>query len=498
MKTVEELIEWSLAYAEAALYLDEEDVPYYRNLLLSHFKKNAPAEVQIDFDALLKMERPDPLVEEWTETLKAAGLDEGECEREIDWVLGLLTLPPSVLNVFFEEAEKDSPDEALDLLYDLGIQNGYIKKSMLEKNIVWDATYPDGADLIVTINLSKPEKNNKDIAKLQHLPQTGYPKCALCKENLGFYGDAKHAARETIRFVPMTLAGEKWYFQYSPYGYFDHHCIAFSEDHRPMKIEKKTFERFFDFLDRFPSFFIGSNSDLPIVGGSILNHEHFQGGYPVLPLFKAKAKERLFEKEYPNEKIETLDFYVSALQISGKSRDEVSELGNKILTLWRDYSDEENEILAHSDGAPHNTVTSFAKKEGDTYFLYLILRNNRCDERYPDGIFHAHPEYHAIKKEGIGIIEAAGLFILPPRLVRQTKEVEECVKDGLDYEKAIQRYPDLAGFNHMFQTMIERKISWKEYVNLVCQGILKNVAVFKDTEVGQRGFHLFLKKALVK
>ncbi len=298
----------------------------------------------------------------------------------------------------------------------------------------------------------------------------------------------------TIRFVPLTLAGERWYLQYSPYGYFRNHCICFKEDHVPMKVERKTFERLLSFVEQFPSFFMGSNSDLPIVGGSILNHEHFQGGSPVLPLFASEDKEVIFTSK-SGTKVAKVDSFTNTLRISGKDKEEIMDLGEKILNAWRGYDNEELGILHETEGNKHNTVTSYALKRGEEYQLILVLRCNIVSEQYPDGVFHAHPEYHAIKKEGIGLIECAGEFVLPARLERQIKEVEESV--NLSKEEYLKKYPDMSLFEDMINAMKENpSLDAGSYVGKVCKNILKNVAVFKDDEKGQKAYDAFLKEAL--
>lgn len=492
-KTIKEFV----CYAKTHWGLEEEDAIYYSNILLHEFSLDAPYEGEIDTEAISSYTVPDPLIAALSKDLAERGKDEAESERAADFILGLLSPIPSATNERFLEIErKEGGEAALSYLYQLSIDNHYFQKTKVDRNLVWEASFKDGPSLTISINLSKPEKNNKDIAKLLTVKSSDYPKCALCEENLGFYGDMKHAARTNIRFVPLNLAGERWFLQYSPYGYFSKHLIAFDKRHTPMVISRKTFERLFDFVDRFPFFFIGSNSDLPIVGGSILNHEHFQGGKPTLPLLKAAKKEIVYRSDKGSE-VSLLDFYVSALSLEGKDRIDLINIAARILETWRPYTDVSCNIISGVGEDRHNAVTSFAEKKGDMYRLILVLRNNRTDETYPDGIFHAHPEYHPIKKEGIGLIEAAGLFILPARLLRQEKEVDDVVTKNLNKEAALALYPDIAPFFPMIETMKKEKIDSREYINRVCQGILRNVAVYKDDRAGQEGFHRFIKEALL-
>lgn len=488
-KTVKEL----LYYAETHLDLDPEDEIYFENVLLHFFDKQAPYEGKIDKERILSLSVPDSLIEEIVEyETKQRHVEEAEALRRADFVMGTLSPKPSEINHKFEQLRVISDEKAMDYLYQISIANYYFQKTKVDENLEWEASYSDGPSLKITINLSKPEKSNKDIAKLLTKVSLDYPKCRLCHTNLGYYGDDKHPARSSIRFVPLTLAGEKWYFQYSPYGYFKKHGICFIDSHVPMHIEKKTFERLFDFVDLFPSFFMGSNSDLPIVGGSILDHEHFQGGLPVLPIFKAENKETVFTSK-KGSTLSILSFYDTALHFEGKDREDVISLASQVMDAWLPYEDLENDIIGNENGIRHNAITSLARKTGEVYHLYLLLRNNRQTEEYPEGLFHAHPEYFSIKKEGIGLIEASGLFILPARLKRQIKEAEASAK--LSEEEYLSLYPDMKDFKDMIEA-IRQGESAEQYINDVCRGILGNVAVFKEDKKGQEGLHRFLKSAL--
>ena len=318
-----------------------------------------------------------------------------------------------------------------------------------------------------------------------------YPPCALCYENLGYYGDDKHADRSNLRFVELEIEGEKWYLQFSPYGYFKRHCILFAKDHSPMEISPRIFKALLGFVDLFPHYFIGSNADLPIVGGSILNHEHFQGGEHLLPLTKAGMKKRVAEKG--GLTVDIVDFPVSTLLVRSPDKKELLEAAEKILSSWRGYDDTENNILSHTGEARHNTITLICRKVEGTYYMYMMLRNNRCDEHYPEGIFHAHPDKFHIKSEGIGLIEAGGLFILPARLKRQGKEVQDCVENGWSLEEAKSHYEDIEPFWGMVEQMRSHHQSVEEYLGDVCQNILKDVAVFKEDSVGEAGFDRFVE-----
>lgn len=491
---IEETIEKVLYYAKKKLYLPEEDTVFFENLLLHFFEKDAPVEANFDKDAIDDMEVPDALVDEIVayET-KERGVDEEEALRRADYVFGLLEPRPQTVNDEFYSRFAVSDIKALDYLYDLSIKSYYLQKSKVDKNLEWSASYKDGPSLEITINLSKPEKNNKDIAKLIGKASSDYPKCRLCPSNLGVYGDGKHPARTSIRFVPIKLAGEDWYLQYSPYGYFKKHCIAFKKEHSPMIVEPTTWKRLLDFVDLFPSFFMGSNADLPIVGGSILDHLHFQGGLPVLPLFDAKPG-KPFHTTSRGTSISVLDFYDTCLYLEGLSKEDLIDTASKILAFWQGYSDIGRSIVAVDEKGKHNTITGVARKQGMTYSLYLILRNNITTEQYPEGLFHAHPEYFPIKHEGIGLIEAAGLFILPARLKRQLAEAKDSA--SMSEKEYLEKYPDMKDFKGLIDA-IKGGMEPEEYINGVCQGILRNVAVFKDDEDGKKGLDTFLN-ALVR
>ena len=500
-----DLVDNLILYAKHHLELtDELDQIYFRNLILEELNLSKPNEVlnTSKEDEIKNLIMPDSLIKELNSYLiDELKLSPKEAELKYVKIMGILTPRPSEVNKKFLAIYKTQGDfEALDYLYDLSIKNYYFQKTNVDKNIVWETKFPS-KNLEISINLSKPEKNNKDIAKLLVKPKEGeekYPKCLLCLENLGFKGTATHPARENIRIIPLSLGGTDWFLQYSPYGYFKKHCIVFSRNHSNMKIDRSTFRKLTDFVTMFPSFFIGSNSDLPIVGGSILSHEHFQGGEHLLPIMKAKPEFEFELKEFQNVKLYKLDWHNSCLLLTSESQDDIIEVADRILKAWRNYDDPENDIYSHTGEVPHNTITPSARKVGNTYYLYLILRNNRCDEKYPDGIFHAHPEYHHIKKEGIGIIEAMGLFILPGRLIRQENEIKACLKKKLNDDEILNEYQDLSSFLTMIhelkanynETTIDQDIN--SYIENVCKNILINTATFKPNEKGNNGLRKFI------
>ncbi|MBW7460126.1 UDP-glucose--hexose-1-phosphate uridylyltransferase, partial [Paenibacillus sepulcri] len=341
---------------------------------------------------------------------------------------------------FGRQAASEGIFKATDTFYQLNIDSNYIRMDRIRKNQYWKQTTEYG-ELEITVNLSKPEKDPKEIAMLKTIAPSKYPKCLLCAENIGYAGRADHPARQNLRVIPLELTGEEWYFQYSPYVYYNEHSIVFNSKHVPMRITRETFARLLDFVDSFPHYFIGSNADLPIVGGSILNHDHFQAGRHVFPMETAKV-----ETEFADPSAEELSFGIvnwpmSVLRIHGGSKKDVLQAAGRVLDAWKMYSDPDADVLAFSDingeRIPHNTITPIARlRDNGQYELDLVLRNNRTSEAYPDGIFHPHQELHHIKKENIGLIEVMGLAILPGRLKSELEEITGLLTGSVSYDKA--------------------------------------------------------------
>lgn len=502
------LIEKLIVYAQTFLGLNELDVIYERNTLLNLFKLSSPTNEVVNKEEIASLEVPDTLIEEIMTYALENGIADDEISADLfaNYVFGILTPRPSEVNSQFMLLKENLGSQvACDYLYNLSIKNYYIRKTAIDKNIKWNADELD-IPLEITINLSKPEKNNKDVAKLLTAPQGDkYPACALCKENEGFYGHAKQAPRSNIRTISLNLGGEEWGMQYSPYLYFDEHCILFNKTHTPMAINPKTIEKLLDFIELFPGYFVGSNADLPIVGGSILNHEHYQGGRHLMPLQKAPALKTLKSVEYNDVDVEVVNFYNSVIRITGFNRNTVQQLAGEIILKWKSYTDESVGIIAEENGVKHNTVTPMVRFLNDNrYCVELILRNNSTSEEYPDGVFHAHPEYHNIKKEGIGIIEAMGLYILPARLKRQFSDIANILAHKTEYDKdAISEDShDLFVHRNMIETLMKKHPRVKDiekankiiidYVNDVCANILYNTAVFKKDKNGVVAFNKFL------
>ena len=498
------LAEKLLAYAAAHLHLRDEDRDYTRNLLLSLLGESAAYTGDPGYDASAESV-PDALMQELGDFAVAKGLcsEEGR-ERFCVSVFGMLTpLPSAVGDTFWRLRREQGAVAACDWFYGLCVKNGYIQKTAIARNIKWE--YEDGTNrLEITINLSKPEKNNKDIAKALKAPQgEKYPACLLCKENEGYEGTATHPARRNLRTVKLTLGGERWFMQYSPYAYYDEHCIVINERHVPMNVDTRTPVKLLDFVDAFPNYFVGSNASLPIVGGSILSHEHYQGGLHPMPMHGAKIGKEYRSARHKGLRIGILDWYNSTVQCEGEDRAEVAAFAAEVIEMWKKFDCPACDILSHTADTPHNAVTPICRKRGDTYIFSMILRNNRTSEQYPDGIFHVHPEYMNIKSEGIGLIEAMGLFILPPRLKRQLSAVEDILCGKAPYDPAALNDPahDLHVHAGMIGKLVEEGLApspaaaaerVRGYVNRVCAGILGNTAVFKNDDNGRKGFATFL------
>lgn len=497
---MENLIDKLLTYAQKHLDFDDANLYYSRNLLIEALRYPEYRPSSEDYAYLESYTVPDKLYEEVKLYLITQGIvPSEEVEIYTDYIFGLLTPMPAQVNQKFQSLVSIDPRKATDYLYDLSIKNNYIKKSFVDKNVHWKAYFPNNS-LDITINVSKPEKSNAEIALAKGRIDTGYPLCVLCHENEGFYGRPRKENRTTLRSINLNLNAEKWFFQYSPFVYYDRHCIVIDEVHRPMKIEKRSLGALLDFVDQFPHFFIGSNSDLPIVGGSILNHEHFQGGAYILPIMDANPIRVYPSSAYPNTSISTLDWYNTTLLIESIDKNELLSSTLQIIEKWREYFNAEVDILAYDENnIPHNSATILLRKVKDVYKLYLILRNNRTTSEYPDGIFHAHKEYHHLKKEGIGLIEAGGMFILPGRLVRQIDKLKQVIFTSSTLLEAINYDEETRLFARMIEHTYHSKDrnldnAMRDYINKSCRDILENTAVFKKTEVGQKAFFDFISQ----
>ena len=409
----------------------------------------------------------------------------------------LVPRPSEVVRRFYDLYEKESPQAATDYFYKLSRDTDYIRRYRVKKDLKWTADTEFGT-LDITINLSKPEKDPKAIAAAKLAKQSGYPKCLLCKENEGYAGRINHPARQNHRIIPVTINQSDWFFQYSPYVYYNEHCIVFNANHTPMKIERATFGKLLDFVQQFPHYFVGSNADLPIVGGSILSHDHFQGGHYEFAMAKAPVEREITFKGYEDVKAGIVKWPMSVIRISATDKDRLIDLADKILLAWRGYTDEAAFVYAETDGEPHNTITPIARRRGDAYELDLVLRNNITTEEHPLGVYHPHAKLHHIKKENIGLIEVMGLAVLPARLKEELELLEEYILDGKDVasnekiEKHAQWVKEfLPKYDHLDKDNIE-EVLHKEVGNVFVH-VLEDAGVYKCTGEGRAAFMRFIE-----
>lgn len=443
-----------------------------------------------------QLAQPEDLISELVEVARKNGVF-GPTSAEEDiftaQLTDFMTPPPSVVNALFAQHYHHSPKEATDYFFNLSKANDYIKTKAIAKNIEFPAETPYG-ELEITINLSKPEKDPKEIAKAKLQPSVGYPKCLLCMENEGYKGRINHPARTNHRIIRLNLAGESWGFQYSPYAYYNEHCIILSEVHRPMKISAETFSRLLNIIDVFPHYFVGSNADLPIVGGSILSHDHYQGGRHEFPMAKAPEEKNYSWSTFPEVSLGKVRWPMSVLRLRSKNQEKLVQAADYIFNAWENYSDPEISVVAHdADGTRHHTVTPIARKVGEEFELDLVLRDNNVSKEFPDGIFHPHPDVQHIKKENIGLIEVMGLAVLPPRLKEELKEVEKFLLGEANEMKEMHRLwaETIQATEKTITPENVTKIVQRE-VGHVFARVLEDAGVFKRDEKGQAAFEKFI------
>ena len=405
--------------------------------------------------------------------------------------------PGQVISTFFEKYEK-SPEEATNFYYNFSTKTNYIRKSRIEKNKYWKYQCEYG-NLDITINLSKPEKDPKAIAAAKNVKASSYPKCALCIENEGYAGRVNHPARQNHRVIPLTLNNSKWGFQYSPYVYYNEHCIVFNGEHTPMKIEKSTFVKLFDFVKMFPHYFLGSNADLPIVGGSILTHDHFQGGNYTFAMANAPIIKEFSVVDFHDVKCGILKWPISVIRLESENLDSLINLGNHILEVWRNYSDEEYFIFSETDGTPHNTVTLIARIKDGKYQVDIALRNNITTKEHPLGVFHPHENLHHIKKENIGLIELMGLAVLPARLNKEMDILSDYILNNKDIRsnEEIRKHADWAyNFIPKYESITKDNINeiLQQEIGKTFVKVLEDAGVYKCTPDGMKGFMKFIQQ----
>lgn len=500
--SVEMGIEKLIGYAKQKNILVLEDENFVRNSLLDLFNLDQPLgqdlvvekveNIQEALDPLLDQGFKIGLIAENTTTYR----DLLEAK-----IMGIVIPRPSeVIRVFKETVKNEGIEKATDNFYKLSQDSNYIQMNRIAKNLYWKSTTKYG-DLEITINLSKPEKDAKEIERAKSMPQSSYPKCLLCAENVGFRGSLNHPARQNHRIIPIDMIGEKWYLQYSPYVYYNEHCIILSEDHTPMSMTRKTFERLLSFVELYPHYFLGANAGLPVVGGSIMSHEHYQGGRHEFPMEVAPIEYSFNHKEHSDVKVSIVKWPLSVIRISGENKEDIIEMASYIYDAWRQYTDESVGIIPFTGDTPHSTVTPIARKNKQGEFeLDLALRNNRRSEDRPDGIFHPRPELHHIKKENIGLIEVMGLAILPGRLNTELAEVAQEIRKETIHIAADSELKKHEPWIRVMRARYGTKMSIEQAEANVANEVggkfmevLEDAGVYKNDEAGRAAFVAFME-----
>ena len=495
---IDQLISELVAYGLQNGLVDDADKVYVTNGLLELFQRQdyqepeesgKPRELHLILEDMLAFAKSHGILEDDTVTMK---------DLFDTKIMGILTPAPSVVRKVFEEKYQVSPKEATDFYYHFSQATNYIRTDRIIKDEKW-TTDTEFGQMDITINLSKPEKDPRDIAKAGVAKKSGYPACLLCRENEGYAGHFSHPARQNHRIIPITLCGEQYYLQYSPYVYYNEHCIIFNEKHIPMAINRMTFDKLLDFVKQFPHYTAGSNADLPIVGGSILTHDHFQGGHYEFAMAKAPIEKTICFAGYEDVEAGIVKWPMSVIRIRHKDENRLIELADMILKSWRGYTDEAAFVFAETDGQPHNTITPIARKKGDTYELDLVLRNNITTEEHPLGVYHPHAELHHIKKENIGLIEVMGLAVLPARLKDEMKQLGEYILAGKDIRsnETLKKHADWVDeFLPQYETINADTIDGilRDEIGKVFAKVLEHAGVYKRDEAGQEAFMRFINQ----
>lgn len=491
---VYEAIKKLVTYGIETGLISEEERIYSTNLILDVLKLDDYEEPQEDY----KNVELQPVLKELLDFAVEKGLiEDSVVYRDLfdTRLMNCLMPRPSQVIKIFKEKYAVSPKEATDYYYKLSQDSDYIRRYRVCRDMKW-VTKTEYGDIDITINLSKPEKDPKAIAAAKLAKQSGYPKCQLCRENEGYAGRTNHPARENHRIIPITINGGQWGFQYSPYVYYNEHCIVFNGQHIPMKVERATFVKLFDFIKLFPHYFIGSNADLPIVGGSILSHDHFQGGNYEFAMAKAPIEREFTVKGYEDVKAGIVKWPLSVIRLSCADEKRIIDLADHILKAWRGYTDEAAYVLAETNGEPHNTITPIARKRGDMYELDLALRNNITTPECPLGLYHPHNELHHIKKENIGLIEVMGLAVLPSRLKEEMEVLSDYIVNGKDIRSngKIEKHADwVEAFRAKYDVINSDNVDAiiKEEIGIVFKKVLEDAGVFKRDAEGQAAFDRF-------
>ena len=496
-ENIKKLVEYGI---ETGLTPECERI-YTTNLLLEMFHEDSYEDVEVQ---KIPVDDYGEGLEKVLSELLAEAVKRGIIEDSIGYrdlfdtkLMNCLLPRPAQVQKEFWEHYGHSPEEATAYYYKFSRDSDYIRRYRVKKDMKWKVDSPYG-EIDITINLSKPEKDPKAIAAAKNAKNNSYPKCQLCMENEGYAGRLDHPARENHRIIPITINGGEWGFQYSPYVYYNEHCIVFNGQHIPMKIDRAAFTKLFDFVKQFPHYFLGSNADLPIVGGSILSHDHFQGGNYTFAMAKAPVEKEVTIPGYEDVECGIVKWPLSVLRIRHKDEKRLIELADHVLGAWRGYTDEAAFIYAETDGEPHNTITPIARKVGDVYELDLTLRNNITTEEHPLGVYHPHAQYHNIKKENIGLIEVMGLAVLPARLKEELEILADYLVEGKDIRsnEKIEKHADwVAGFLPKYSEISRENVMdiLKEEVGQTFVHVLEDAGVYKCNEEGRKAFLRFIE-----
>lgn len=496
-ENIKKLVEYGI---ETGLTPECERI-YTTNLLLEMFHEDSYEDVEVQ---KIPVDDDGEGLEQVLSELLAEAVKRGIIEDSIGYrdlfdtkMMNCLLPRPAQVQKEFWEHYGHSPEEATAYYYKFSRDSAYIRRYRVKKDMKWKVESPYG-EIDITINLSKPEKDPKAIAAAKNAKNNSYPKCQLCMENEGYAGRLDHPARENHRIIPITINGGEWGFQYSPYVYYNEHCIVFNGQHIPMKIDRAAFTKLFDFVKQFPHYFLGSNADLPIVGGSILSHDHFQGGNYTFAMAKAPVEKEVTIPGYEDVECGIVKWPLSVLRIRHKDEKRLIELADHVLGAWRGYTDEAAFIYAETDGEPHNTITPIARKVGDVYELDLTLRNNITTEEHPLGVYHPHAQYHNIKKENIGLIEVMGLAVLPARLKEELEILADYLVEGKDIRsnEKIEKHADwVAGFLPKYSEISRENVMdiLKEEVGQTFVYVLEDAGVYKCNEEGRKAFLRFIE-----
>ena len=496
-ENIKKLVEYGI---ETGLTPECERI-YTTNLLLEMFHEDSYEDVEVQ---KIPVDDDGEGLEQVLSELLAEAVKRGIIEDSIGYrdlfdtkLMNCLLPRPAQVQKEFWEHYGHSPEEATAYYYKFSRDSDYIRRYRVKKDMKWKVDSPYG-EIDITINLSKPEKDPKAIAAAKNAKNNSYPKCQLCMENEGYAGRLDHPARENHRIIPITINGGEWGFQYSPYVYYNEHCIVFNGQHIPMKIDRAAFTKLFDFVKQFPHYFLGSNADLPIVGGSILSHDHFQGGNYTFAMAKAPIEKEVTIPGYEDVECGIVKWPLSVLRIRHKDEKRLIELADHVLGAWRGYTDEAAFIYAETDGEPHNTITPIARKVGDVYELDLTLRNNITTEEHPLGVYHPHAQYHNIKKENIGLIEVMGLAVLPARLKEELEILADYLVEGKDIRsnEKIEKHADwVAGFLPKHSEISRENVMdiLKEEVGQTFVHVLEDAGVYKCNEEGRKAFLRFIE-----